>query len=377
MNRFVFYPVGQGLFYSGQLSCHPYWRCLRNFIFDCGGDEPYIGEAVDRFADEIGYDRVNLCVISHLHRDHYNGLTLLKNKGIRINNIVLPYLPYRYPALKFIYIVGQYYSESKNLDVNEDDVASISLMSRFYRVQESNPNDRRFCERVQTLEEYKIENGFKYFQREESISLYNDKKWVFELFNKSITDEKWEEYNNKLNDLLAAENIRNPIDLFPNSVDKLVEIYKTVFGKNLNVTSIVMKHYYQGRTIGYYPVQDNGMALLDRYFAVKYPFVFERRIENVSVLTGDAEFDDKLWQHTFEDAHSISVLQVPHHGARTNWNKLKLPSDIMCKLVISYGLGNRHKHPNSDVVKDILEMPNCELVSVNQATQYEYSIENK
>lgn len=163
MNRFVFYPVGQGLFYSGQLSCHPYWRCRFNFLFDCGGDEPYIGEAVERFVDEIGYDDVDLCVISHLHRDHYNGLTLLKNKGIRINNIVLPYLPSRYPALKFVYIVGQYYSDSQDLDVNEDDVANISLMSRFYRVQESNPNDRNFCEQVQEILIEVKEESYKRF----------------------------------------------------------------------------------------------------------------------------------------------------------------------------------------------------------------------
>lgn len=377
MNRFVFYPVGQGLFYSGQLSCHPYWRCLRNFIFDCGGDEPYIGEAVDRFADEIGYDRVNLCVISHLHRDHYNGLTLLKNKGIRINNIVLPYLPYRYPALKFIYIVGQYYSESKNLDVNEDDVASISLMSMLYRIQESDRNESEFFGQVRGFEENVIENGFKYFKYKDSIPLHNQKKWIFEIYNKTITDEQWREYNDRLNACLREEGIEDVKRLFPDRVEKLIDIYKTVFGKNLNATSIVMKHYCQGLQRGFYPVRDSRVGCFDGLYDVRLPFVFERRVGNVTVLTGDAEFDEYLHRCIFDDVSSISVLQVPHHGAKKNWQKMGLPSDADCKLVVSYGLGNKYRHPNYAVVQDILESYNCDLISVTQATQYEYIIETR
>lgn len=336
MNRFVFYPVGQGLFYSGQLSCHPYWRCLRNFIFDCGGDEPYIGEAVDRFADEIGYDRVNLCVISHLHRDHYNGLTLLKNKGIRINNIVLPYLPYRYPALKFIYIVGQYYSESKNLDVNEDDVASISLMSMLYRIQESDRNESEFFGQVRGFEENVIENGFKYFKYKDSIPLHNQKKWIFEIYNKTITDEQWREYNDRLNACLREEGIEDVKRLFPDRVEKLIDIYKTVFGKNLNATSIVMKHYCQGLQRGFYPVRDSRVGCFNGLYDVRLPFVFERRVGNVTVLTGDAEFDEYLHRCIFDDVSSISVLQVPHHGAKKNWQKwdchLMLTVNWLCHM---------------------------------------------
>ena len=47
MNKFTFYPVGQGLFYAGQFDCYPYWRCRRSFIFDCG-NEVYIKKDRDK-----------------------------------------------------------------------------------------------------------------------------------------------------------------------------------------------------------------------------------------------------------------------------------------------------------------------------------------
>lgn len=373
MNRFVFYPVGQGLFYAGQLGCRPFAPFYRNFIFDCGGEEPYIGDAVARFVKETAYDNIFLCVISHLHKDHYNGLALLKNKGVSIDKIVLPYLPHKYTALKFVYIVGQYFSDSQNLTVNEDDLTNIRLMSKFYHIQELSDDDRSFCRNVIDFEERKIQNGFNYFRFVKTFGYY-DENFVVELYNKAITDEKWEEFNQKLSDYLEKEGIVNIFELFPNKIEDLVKIYKVVFAKNLNITSIVMKHYFQGRTFGYYPVQDSRFMLSDGYRFFNCPHVFERLNKNVTVLTGDAEFDKILQQRIFEDEPSISVLQVPHHGALTNWNKMKLPRNVECKLVIPYGLGNKYNHPNCEVVKDILKMQNCELISVTQSTQYEYLI---
>lgn len=92
MNKFVFHPVGQGLFYTGQLGCdYFYHRDSRyNFIFDCGSSsgDGFLCSTIDGYAAGLNGRDIDLCVISHLHRDHYNGLKyLLRLQNIRIKKI--------------------------------------------------------------------------------------------------------------------------------------------------------------------------------------------------------------------------------------------------------------------------------------------------
>ena len=91
MNHFKFHPVGQGLFYTGQLIGGRY-----NFVYDCGTENKcsYMSDAIDHFVDKI-YTRddkvpdIDFVVISHLHRDHFSGLPELaqRTKIKRIKDI--------------------------------------------------------------------------------------------------------------------------------------------------------------------------------------------------------------------------------------------------------------------------------------------------
>lgn len=371
MNKFTFYPVGQGLFYAGQLNYFP-WLPQHNFVFDCGGEKSYVQKAVREFCKENCH--INLCVISHLHKDHYNGLIYLKNEGITFDEIFLPYLPKNsdFRNLKTVYIVGQYFKHLPNVTADDDDIASLNLMLSLYGITDGD----ELRHKVHIIENGNQKNSSFYSEYQNILPTY-DNKWIYEIYNKSITDEKWNLFNDKLNAYLKKENIDNVFSLFPDNIAKLVEIYKAVFGANINATSIVMKHYFNEKTHGYYPATYKFFPVDDRYCSVICPFAYERRNKNVSVLTGDAEFDEYLRKRIFNEYSSISVLQIPHHGAKSNWNKLRLPKDTECKLVASFGLGNQYKHPNTDVVTDILDMFDCEFISVTQSEQYEYWIDNK
>lgn len=372
MNKFTFYPVGQGLFYAGQLDCYPYWRCRHSFIFDCGGNEVHIKKAIRQFLRETR--RVDICVISHLHKDHYNGLAFLKDCGVEFDKIIVPYLPNggKYRNLKTVYIVGQYFEHSPDLTVSNEDIANLKLMLSLYGVTDLD----ELRHNVHNSEHSEQKRGLLYFEYSGSVQSRND-LWIYEIYNKSITDEKWNLFNDKLNAYLEKANVDNVFSLFPDNVAKLVEIYKAVFGANINATSIVMKHYFDGKTHGYYPAEYKFFPIDERYCSVKCPLVYEKRSKNVSVLTGDAEFDEYLRKCIFNEYSSISVLQIPHHGSKSNWKKLRLPKDTDCKLVASFGLGNQYHHPDTDVVNDILNMFDCEFISVNQSEQYEYRIENR
>ena len=286
----------------------------------------------------------------------------------------MPYLPNdgKYRNLKTVYIVGQYFENSLDLTVSNDDIENLKLMLSLYGVTDSD----KLRHNAHNFEHGEQKRGLLYFEYSGRVKLRND-LWIYEIYNKSITDEKWNLFNDKLNAYLEKENVDNVFSLFPDNIGKLVETYKNVFGVNVNATSIVMKHYFNKKTHGYYPAEYKFFPIDERYCSVICPFAYERRNKNVSVLTGDAEFDEYLRKRIFNEHSSISVLQIPHHGAKSNWNKLRLPKDTECKLVASFGLGNQYNHPNSDVVTDILDMFDCEFISVTQSEQYEYWIDNK
>lgn len=371
MNKFTFYPVGQGLFYAGQLNYFP-WLPQHNFVFDCGGEKFYVQKAVREFCKENCH--INLCVISHLHKDHYNGLIYLKNEGITFDEIFLPYLPKNsdFRNLKTVYIVGQYFKHLPNVTADDDDIASLNLMLSLYGITDG----EELRHKVHIIENGNQKNSSFYSEYQNILPTY-DNKWIYEIYNKTITAEKWNKFNEKLRQYMNKENMDNVFSLFPQNIEKLVEIYKEVFGLNLNATSLVMKHYFEDKTYGYYPVENKIFPITKNPCPINYPIAFERRNRNVSILTGDAEFDAYMRNRIFNDFSAISILQIPHHGAEKNWNQMHLPLGSNCKLIASFGFGNAYKHPNTKVVNDILNNYDCELISVNQATQYEYIIVNR
>lgn len=387
MNKFTFYPVGQGLFYVGQLNSDQSKDSGNRFCFmyDCGSESKnlYLEKAIDCFVSET--KNIDLCVISHLHRDHYNGLSLLKEKGIFIKNILLPYLPkaQNYSALKLVYIVGQYcYKYEKNTYDNRD-IENLGLILNLYGIPISGDEHAsgfhdirvRFLENIDKTE-VKTETQFLISKNEFTAP---NTYWVYELYNKTITEKKWQNFNLKLKEYLDNKHldINDVFMFFPQNIKELVEIYKAVFGANFNATSIIMRHYSPEKTYGYYPADTTPFNSFIVTHSSNNMVAFEKSNKNISVLTGDAEFDDYLNSKVLENSSSISVLQIPHHGAKTNWSKVSLPNDMKCKMVASFGLGNQYSHPSPSVVEDILKMDDCEFVSVNQSEQYEYWIEHR
>ena len=48
--RFKLWSVGQGIFYTGTINNE------FNFVYDCGGKNPYIKESVDKYLKEYGIE---------------------------------------------------------------------------------------------------------------------------------------------------------------------------------------------------------------------------------------------------------------------------------------------------------------------------------
>jgi glyoxylase-like metal-dependent hydrolase (beta-lactamase superfamily II) len=80
--EFTFHNVGQGLFYTGEISSN---KSIFRFVYDCGQDNSNknVCSAVDAFHSrvmdgDIGNEKplINLLIISHFHYDHVSGCFL-------------------------------------------------------------------------------------------------------------------------------------------------------------------------------------------------------------------------------------------------------------------------------------------------------------
>ncbi len=386
MNKFIFHPVGQGLFYTGQLDydCFYHGDSGYNFIFDCGSSigDGFLCSTIDDYAASLNGRDIDLCVISHLHRDHYNGLKyLLRLQNIRIKKILLPYLPDN-KMVRFAVLAGHFFDNNVAQDSRYEDLDFFKTLLGLYGIGE-NRND------VQSIilnREYAIQENFndeyQYLRYNDRVFIENRtfNYWQIECYNKTLSDEKWQILSEQIIALLKEEGFESITKMlnydFAN-LHKIAEIYGKVF-KQQNPTSIVMKHYPIFGGIGIYPNYSCKLRHWHNYYEkcclCNYAELFGKRNKNISVLTGDIEFDESLRKLVFDDYRGINVLQLPHHGAVDNWNLLNLPDFFSGKCVASFGLGNSYGHPSSEVVDGVKEKTDTEMIEVNQNRGYEYLI---
>ncbi|WP_202107687.1 hypothetical protein [Succinivibrio dextrinosolvens] len=102
--EFKFFSVGQGLFHAGKICLDEKSSDFFTFIYDCGSvQRPFLVKSIDDclafFKGEsksISIKQIDFLFVSHLHKDHINGLNLLIDKlsqnHIKICNVVLPYV---------------------------------------------------------------------------------------------------------------------------------------------------------------------------------------------------------------------------------------------------------------------------------------------
>jgi len=91
----TFHNVGQGLFYTAQISkdSSGFFR----LVYDCGGNKDYISASIRRYLGSYNSRKNNkkkldMLIISHLHVDHVSGINELLKQISYVDYVVLPYL---------------------------------------------------------------------------------------------------------------------------------------------------------------------------------------------------------------------------------------------------------------------------------------------
>ena len=104
------------------------------------------------------------------------------------------------------------------------------------------------------------------------------------------------------------------------------------------------------------------------------------RDNTITLLTGDAMVDKEMIgeidKFTLADCKSneIGFLQVPHHGSKPNWEALKKHHLPIVNHLIPFGLGNKHHHPNANVIHDLITNSEA-FYCINQTQFFVYFIE--
>lgn len=372
-NQFDFHPVGQGIFYSGSLNGSNY-----NFVFDCGSesDKCLLDDEIELlYQSMIGLGKkqkptIDFVVISHLHKDHYSGLPRLLNR-FKVKEIYLPYLGELSSDAFTLYLYHDFFASRPRSDFLFREFSEyLGLLRELYYHPEVERND--------TLPRVQLVGRGEPFDFFSSGSNF----WEFNLFCKKVDSRKIDDINHKCAYILNKYGFARMQDFLMSKSygPKLIQdTYKKVFGRGneLNKTSIVLLHH---------PVSNNCSVKCCYYqndFPSKRPILcfflpcIGSGIPNLmTLLTGDATFDKDMAGKitSLLDVGQLHVLQIPHHGSKSNWLSLK-NNGLAGKAiyVVPFGYGNKYGHPNRDVIMDLLRKPL--FCPVTQGFGFKYSIE--
>lgn len=394
--RFSLEPVGQGLFYTGKIGNF-------NMVYDCGesnGPNKIVGLIKD-YKNKLGNSKIDMLIISHLHWDHVCGLEELM-KSTQVRYVFLPYLPpiqrlllalsesananqsyYNFlidPAgyfvergvEKVILIRGEKGGEDLGksepsddgtsndgfgVDSEDLDDESIQLPNNDDLMKMVRENDSQLLvETLKTRLFFKSHSGL--------ISLKH--RWVFRFFapptNKNlkgfeacvmrILPKKGKIDHKTLSKILSSKR----------DLGKLKSCYENTF-KRLNDTSLIVFHGPTNKNISSFLCLSStptNIPMNYRFYPCKSSF--ESDVRFGWVLNGDVDFNEVLTaflNHFSDYLGHMTHLLIPHHGSKGNWN-----SNIMSSVVnpshwfVSFGLDNHYRHPNKDVISEIITKGN-------------------
>lgn len=338
---FDLHPVGQGLFYSGRVGSF-------SFVYDCGSDSPrdFWHPVVERH--KAGTPRLDMLIVSHFDSDHINGIVnLLRSR--HPSRVLIPYVAKEEMLLCLInagpdnetqsflrFCAGRMYGMEFPGNQNYDTRVSVVYAEK-PKHQEKTPAES-LSEVLSHHTSVTVAGGYYIFRFFNTSAFGKDKTLVDELEKRFGPD--WGD---------------NLVDLVTTKLSDLKTVYEKVFGKKrINHTSLVCCHgptdmhgffetYHSGVIYGCPPARGSSIG---------------NGMMGAQLLTGDislkASFDE-IKSHYQTDLERISLCIVPHHGSKNSWDSRIFSLMPNCYFwPCSFGLGNKHKHPNAQVVAQFL-----------------------
>ena len=379
-SKFQLWPVGQGLFYSGNIKL----ECKFNFVYDCGGNSTNINAVVDDYINQQHSKDIilDMLVISHFDDDHVNGIPKLLKEVSKVRKI---FLPYNDDNKNYLLLLALVYGNGIDLEKKVDEI--ILVNTKYME------NDEEQTYEFNDIKTSELED--------ENLNLPNTKtgilngstiffqdKWKFKLYNTYLKQtESSANIKKEINNLIHKVGGKNLGDLLLKldgtlQSESIKESLKKIYNKYCSSSYRNSKQNQSSLCLFHSPIEkyndiyiinnkDNSKDFLKQHFS------FERITG--TLLTGDislkqSERYNDFKRHYKDECKDVLCFLIPHHGSKNNWNKNVL-IDFPCANIFlnSSGYSNLYKHPSDEVVMDLKKICNS-LLFCNERESITYYI---
>lgn len=315
MIKRVAYPIGQGTFYS---ETHFLDDKKLTIVYDCGSTT-----SVDILKQEIrtsGIQEIDVLVLSHFHKDHFNGFKIIKDLKITVKRLIMPNLDNEDIVL-YRYENDDFYSFYSNPQSIFENCKVTKIFFSEEREDDETPVN------IETLDERLSHN--------KRVTMFNEYgfEWVIKFYvAKSI-------YGQKITP--ADKETLSKIDMnnFESDKDMIKDIYKKI-SKDLNLTSMCMY---------------SGPYAIDFWVPRWCDYIFLRKDYILgTMLTGDILLNDENRIYAFVKHYKnflvfINCFQISHHGSHENMIRV-IDEFNLKKAFIQAGEFNKYGHPAYPIV---------------------------
>ena len=363
-SKFKLWPVGQGLFYSGNIDKK------FNFIYDCGGDVPYIDIAVDKYISEMKINELDMLIISHFDEDHINGLPRLFSRVKKISKIFIPY----YGGIStYLLLLTYMYIYDVNLLDTDSEIIFVDTVLEGERDREEfiGVFGDNLTETYNIDDKFKTDN-IKLSKLRRQVVKFKD-LWKFKFYNtylkKGISSfDIVKEINNIMNNY-SCTGLYDLLSQIKNT--KIKKDLKDVYNKfcmscygnsKQNQSSLCVYHSPMNCNCKYRKI----LVFSNEKNGFYYPIFDYNPLsynDNGTMLVGDISLKvqsrsdkfDNFCKHYANELINTKFFLTPHHGSANNWNRNILNNCPNASFFLnSAGLNNKYYHPNFTVISDII-----------------------
>ncbi|MGL4469027.1 MAG: MBL fold metallo-hydrolase [Aeromonas hydrophila] len=364
MNSFcrTFHSVGQGAFYSEKHNGF-------NVVYDCGNwKDSKKATSVVKSSFKFN-DVIDILFISHFDYDHVSKINVLAN-NFKIKNVVMPLLHDEEVNV----LVNIYRTLGKNiLNLLRAPERYFGENTKVIRVAASNLNGEESLEARPVILVDDLINGSTIESGSILKASFKFQEWCFIPYNHENTSRRIELETALLSSGLTGFDLMgikgDPNYTIKRIVDdvglakskggrKFRDAYEKITG-GININSmLVFSGLLCGPNAGRcndYTAMGMCKCFFDKYTASglrRFEFCVSPRI--ACVYTGDCDLNLVKPKQIYRDFWEwVGTIQVPHHGANSNFC-LDILDSSHYFFPISVGLKNTYSHPCKNVIDDIL-----------------------